>query len=321
MPFITDNIGRAASDLKAGKPVAIPTETVYGLAAMINQEAAIRAVFNMKDRPLHHPLIVHVATTDNLNHWVEEIPEYAQKLIDHFWPGPLTLVLRAKMRHINPLITGGQTTVAIRCPNHPMTQKLLAMLKTPLVAPSANPFGKISPTTAQHVKQSFPNEELTILDGGRCDVGIESTIVDATNPHSFQILRHGMIDEQAIREVISTAPVKSEQEPRVPGAMSTHYQPKKMLYYFEKPEVLDSFCLKRIGDVYAIAFQKPLGIENDRFHLLSQEPEKAAFELYYQLRLADDSDTICIAIELPPAEGQWQGIREKIIKAGQPYSR
>lgn len=320
MPLITTDLELAIFDLQAGKPVAIPTETVYGLAALINKQKAIKAVFAMKNRPLNHPLIVHVAHNWDLKNLVEDIPEYAQQLMRKFWPGPLTLVFPAKKDQVNPIITGGQTTVAIRCPAHPLTQKLLQILDIPVVAPSANPFGKISPTTALHVLQAFSEHELTILDGGRCRIGIESTIVDATNPNSYQILRHGLIDEKAIAAVISTEYSNNESSIRVPGKLGSHYQPQKKLYYFDQYELLARFCQKRGGDVYAIASKQPESVADKHFHPLSDSPEIVAFDLYYQLRKADASNAICIALELPPDTSEWQGVRERILKAGFPYS-
>jgi L-threonylcarbamoyladenylate synthase len=320
MPLITTDLEQAVSELQAGKPVAIPTETVYGLAAIIYNAKAIKAVFEMKNRPLNHPLIVHVADGWDLNELVEDIPEYAHQLIKKFWPGPLTLVLKAKKEQINPLITGGQSTVAIRCPAHPMTQRLLLKLDAPVVAPSANPFGKVSPTTAQHVKQAFSDHELTILDGGRCSVGIESTIVDATNHSYYQILRHGLIDEKAIESVISTAFTDIENDIRVPGKLESHYQPQKKLYYFDHYEDLSRFCQKREGDVYVIARKHPITVDDAHFHLLTENPAQVAFDLYYQLRKADESNAVCIAIEMPPKGSKWQGIRERILKAGFSYT-
>lgn len=319
MPLITNDIDRAIHDLRSGNTVAIPTETVYGLAAPINDEKAIRAVYAMKNRPLNHPLIVHVAHNWDLSLLVEDIPGYAQQLIKQFWPGPLTLVFRCKPGQVNPLITGGQTTVAIRCPAHPTAQELLTQLGTPLVAPSANPFGKVSPTTAQHVCESFPEQKLTVLEGGRCTVGIESTIVDATHAENYQILRHGIIDEQEIATVIATPSLHMENTLRVPGKLESHYQPEKTLYYFPDYESLTRFCEKNADQLYVIASKQPEWISNRHFHLLENAPEKVAFALYYQLRMADASNAQIIAIELPPATGNWQGIRERILKAGIPY--
>lgn len=320
MPLITTNIDLAIHDLNAGKPVAIPTETVYGLAAPILNEKAIKAVFAMKKRPLNHPLIVHIAESYDLDQLVTGVPFYARQLIIKFWPGPLTLVLQSKQDHINPLITGGQTTVAIRCPAHPIAQELLNRLEIPLVAPSANPFGKVSPTTAQHVYESFPHQELTILEGGRCSVGIESTIIDATHAENYQILRHGLIDENSIAQVIATPFVPFESSLRVPGKLASHYQPQKTLYYFTNYDALADFCQKSTTEIYVIASQKPSTISAHHFHEFGIQPEKAAFDLYYQLRKADSSSARIIAIELPAETIMWQGIRERILKAGIPYS-
>ena len=320
MPLITTNMDLAIRELQEGKPLAIPTETVYGLAALINNDEAIKAVFAMKERPLNHPLIVHVAPNWDLSQLVEEVPEYAAQLIKKFWPGPLTLVFRCKKDQVNPLITGGQSTVAIRCPAHPIAQELLTKLQTPVVAPSANPFGKVSPTTAMHVQESFPDKELIILDGGRCTVGIESTIIDASNPKQYQILRHGLIEEQAIARVIATPSVDQNSTLRVPGKLDSHYQPQKTLYYFERYEQLALFCQNNAKKIYAIASKQPKQVATNHFHLLANTPEHAAFDLYFQLRQADSSDAECIVIELPQASSMWQGIRERILKAGTPHS-
>jgi L-threonylcarbamoyladenylate synthase len=321
MPLIIKHIDQAILDLQAGNPVAIPTETVYGLAAMVNKPEAIKAVFAMKNRPISHPLIVHVGEGWDLSHYAEEIPGYAHQLIKAFWPGPLTLVLRCHKDQINPLITGGQDTVAIRCPAHPIAQKILQQLKTALVAPSANPFGKISPTTALHVKQSFPDKKLLILEGGRCSVGIESTIIDATHYDSYQILRHGVLNEHAIAEVTNTSLINNLTDLRVPGKLENHYQPQKTLYYFDSKKLLEQFCQKRADDVFVIAQDKPTTVSPQFFYPLESTPSQAAYNLYYNLRRADTSMAMCIAIELPPDISEWLGVRERILKAGFPYSR
>ncbi|MGC1183033.1 L-threonylcarbamoyladenylate synthase [Legionella sp.] len=320
MPLITTNIDLAVCNLQAGKPVAIPTETVYGLAAPINNIQAIKAVFVMKNRPLNHPLIVHVATNWDLTELVTDIPSYAKQLIEKFWPGPLTLVLRCKPGQINPLINGGQSTVAIRCPAHPMAQELIKKLQIPIVAPSANPFGKVSPTTASHVQTSFHNKELTILDGGRCAVGIESTIIDASNAENYQILRHGLIDELALAEVTTMTSLNQYNNTRVPGKLDTHYQPNKPLYYFTDYEQLAQFCQQSTNAVYVIARKQPTTVNNEHYQIFADTPQKAAFDLYFQLRMADASTSQCILIELPPATDLWQGVRERILKAGKPFA-
>lgn len=316
MPLITKDINLAQQTLKQGKPVAIPTETVYGLAAMINNEQAINAVFTMKNRPLDHPLIIHVAKDWDLNHLVTKVPNYGQILMEHFWPGPLTLIFQLKEGAVNPLINGGQSTVAIRCPKHKMTQELLKHIDTPIVAPSANPFGKISPTTAEHVAKSFKNENLLILDGGRCPIGIESTIVDVSNPDSYQILRHGLIDSKEIARVIKADASNAESSIRTPGRLKQHYQPHKPLFYFLDYLSLERYCQETKQEVYVIAGKKPATVIERLFHQLSESPQQAAFDLYYQLREADESSAPVIAIELPKNSSEWEGIRERVLKAG-----
>ena len=315
--MITTDLNIAIDQLRAGHPVAIPTETVYGLAAPIDQESAIRAVFALKNRPLNHPLIVHVAEHWDLTHWVEEIPPLAQRLIDAFWPGPLTLVLKANLQNINLIITGGQDSVAIRCPKHPLAQALLKELGTPVVAPSANPFGKISPTTAEHVEQSFAQSALTILDGGRCDEGIESTLIHIAADNQYQILRHGTISAEQIAAVLKQSALTQANNLRVPGKLDSHYQPEKPLYYFDNVADLQQFCRNNHDSLFVIASQKPDNVSAENFFALPQTPSDAAFELYFQLRRADLSSAQFLLIELPPDNSNWAGVRERIIKASQ----
>lgn len=314
MSTITTNLDLALSQLQQGEIVAIPTETVYGLAANAENEQAIRKIYAMKKRPLNHPLIMHVLDSWDLSQWVSDIPDYAKQLMELFWPGPLTLVLPCKKGQVNQLVTGGQDTVALRCPKHPLAQSLLEKLGFPLVAPSANPFGKISPTTAEHVKHSFKEEDLLILDGGRCQVGIESTIIAATNPKNYEILRHGLIEESLINAHLAARPFKNSAEIRVPGKLESHYQPEKPLFCFADIKEIKAFAAEKKG-VYVLSFaEMPI---NDLYYRFPASPEQTAFELYYQLRAADQSNASCIAIELPPDEKQWQGLRERILKAGQ----
>lgn len=319
MPLITTDLALALEALKQGKPLAIPTETVYGLAACIDNEAAIRQVFALKQRPLNHPLIVHVAKDWALENWVSAIPDYAQRLIEHYWPGPLTLVLKTRPGAINPLITAGQDSVAIRCPQHPLTELLLSRLGIPVVAPSANPFGKISPTTAEHVQQSFANEPLTILEGGRCPVGIESTIVDAREEGFYQILRQGQLSEDAIAQIAKVPQKDQNSELKVPGKLETHYQPEKILYYCQtQAELID--CIQSLKTpVWVLAFEKPTQLDAAHFAALPVDPKEAAYELYYQLRDGDLSEAETLITLLPPNTADWLGVRERILKAGQAW--
>ncbi|ARG98210.1 L-threonylcarbamoyladenylate synthase [Legionella micdadei] len=316
MSTITTDIELVASHLKQGNVVAIPTETVYGLAGNAEDEHAIKKIYTIKNRPLNHPLIMHVAEGWDLSRWVAYIPDYARSLMKQFWPGPLTLVMQAKPGCVSQLVTGGQDTVAIRCPKHPITQALLQRLNFPLVAPSANPFGKISPTTAEHVQDSFRQEDFLILDGGRCQVGIESTIVAATNPEGYEILRHGSINEVQINAILPEKQLKKTSTIRAPGRLASHYQPEKPLYCFPDSEAIKRFCQESKSAVYVLSFAPKTEVDSLFYYQLPNSPEQVAFELYYQLRQADQSEADFIAIELPPEQGEWLAIRERILKAG-----
>ena len=319
MSSIIQSIDQAIDALRHNDIVAIPTETVYGLAGNAENSAAIAKIYALKNRPLNHPLIMHVTKHWDLTRWTESIPDYACQLMEKFWPGPLTLVFNAAAGKVNPAITGGQTTIAIRSPCHPVALAVLEALDFPLVAPSANPFGKISPTTAQHVQQSFLKDELLILEGGRCTVGIESTIIDASNEQGYQILRHGAIDEQDIIAAIGFSPLRQDNTLRVPGRLASHYQPEKPLYCFADSMQLQQF-LSDHKDTYVLSFNKEKHFADYAGYQLPRSAEQFAFELYYQLRLADQSDAQLIAIELPLNEGVWQGVYERLIKAGQIFN-
>lgn len=313
MSILSSDLSLAVDTLRAGQPVAIPTETVYGLAARADNDEAIARVFALKNRPLNHPLIVHIAPEWPLHQWAVNIPDYVTDLILHFWPGPLTLVLPANPETVSPVLTGGQPTVAIRSPRHPMALRVLRALNIPLVAPSANPYEKISPTTAAHVHQSFTHEDLLILDGGRCDVGIESTIIDATRPEGFSLLRAGHI---TIEQLTRFAPylATDEQGIRAPGQCIRHYQPEKKLVYVLNTTDLATFD----RNTYCLSFNTATVNNIAPNYRFNTNPAVAAYEFYYQLRLADLSSATLLAIDLPPDTPQWQAIRERIIKAGQP---
>ena len=228
--------------------VAIPTETVYGLAGNIFSEKAVKAIFETKQRPFFNPLIVHIPNIDYLETIVEEVPEKARLLAEAFWPGPITLVLKKKPL-IPDLITGGKDTVAVRIPNHPLTLELLSHLDFPLAAPSANPFGSISPTTAQHVDNYFSNTLQMILDGGPCRQGIESTIIGFEKGHPV-LYRHGSISKEEIEAQIG--PLKtvthSETAPQAPGMLAKHYSPKtRTVLTKHVEESLHQYSGERIG--------------------------------------------------------------------------
>ncbi len=315
MTQISTDLEAAVDSLKSGNPVALPTETVYGLAADAENEDAIKAVFELKKRPLDHPLILHAAPEWDLSRWVKHIPDYARKLMHALWPGPLTLVFICHENNIPSSVRSGQNSVAVRCPNHPIFLKCLRQFGSPLVAPSANPFGKVSPTTAHHVSDSFKNTDLLIIDGGRCKVGIESTILDARSDEGYRILRHGVIEEQTINKLVDVSHVNLDTQLRVSGHLKAHYQPEKPLFTFEtetqKEQLIDQY-----GEHLFLIDTKPhRTVEPNLFFKWPASPEAAAYELYYQLRAADKSKAKAIAICLPPQSQKWSAVRERIIKA------
>ena len=316
MTTITANVNLALAHLEQGDVVAIPTETVYGLAADATNETAIKKIFSIKKRPLNHPLIMHVCHDWDLSRWVIDIPEYAQQMIRTFWPGPLTLVLNSKENAVNSFVNGGQNSIAIRAPKHDLTQQLLRTLNRPLVAPSANPFGQISPTTALHVAISFPHEHFLILDGGPCDVGIESSIIQATHPDGYSVLRPGMVDLQTIENKFGQQRHVNTAIPRVSGQLESHYKPKKQLYYLYDWLGWDKAIRFLTGKVYTISMSDFIPSDRSLHHPLPNNAKMAAHQLYDILRCADQSQADVIVIELPPNEIKWQAIREKIIKAG-----
>jgi L-threonylcarbamoyladenylate synthase len=245
---ISKDLDLAKNLLENDEVVAIPTETVYGLAGNIFSEKAIKKIFETKKRPFFNPLIVHVHSLACLETICSEIPLKAKLLANNFWPGPLTLVLK-KQNSISDLVTGGKDTVAVRIPNHLLTLELLSKLDFPLAAPSANPFGSISPTTAEHVANYFSNTLPLVLDGGNCENGIESTIIGFENEEPI-LYRLGAISREEIESVIGSILLKNKNEnaPEAPGMLTRHYAPltKTILVNDVKKEI-EKYPTKRIG--------------------------------------------------------------------------
>lgn len=318
MPTLTTNIHLALEHLEQGNVVAIPTETVYGLAADATNETAIRKIFSIKNRPLNHPLIMHVCHDWDLSPWVNNVPDYAQHMILAFWPGPLTLVFNSKKGAVHSLVNGGQNSIALRAPAHPLTEQLLRQFNRPIVAPSANPFGEVSPTTASHVAESFPHENFLILDGGRCNVGIESSIIQATHPERYTILRPGMIDLKTMSHPLAKAHPFNVSSPRVSGHLKSHYKPKKKLYYIDDWQQFDNHSHGLLGKIYTMSVSNYTPKEGALHHQFPHDVQSMAYQLYNELRRADQSQADILVIELPPLQRQWRAIREKIIKAGHP---
>lgn len=317
MERITNDVDIIVNELRRGNVVSLPTETVYGLAADATNHAAVEKIFKIKNRPLNHPLIMHVAPDCDLTEWVESIPEYAIKLINSFWPGPLTMVFKLKKQaNISQLATGSQGTIAIRAPAHPLTLEVLNKLERPIVAPSANPFGKVSPTEAEHVMQDFPEYSFSILEGGRCQVGIESTILYCVDEDKCCILRHGIIGESEIQKYCDVLEPGKTRSIRVSGNLKSHYQPQKPLFYFKSREELQTkFTSLPLENLYFLCFSSCFQKDSISY-LFPDCPKKAAKELYRQLRIADQSNKNIILTELPPETPEWSALTDRIKKAG-----
>lgn len=315
---------QAAEQLKKDKVVAVPTETVYGLAGRIHSEAALKCIFATKKRPFFDPLIVHVRDIAQARSLAKDWSQAAQMLAEAFWPGPLTLVM-PKSDLVSSLITSGLGTVGIRCPNHPMAQQILAALGEPFAAPSANLFGRTSPTAASHVIEEFSNH-VDVVDGGTCAVGIESTVL-AINADSFSLLRPGAVTQEQIREVLQGAGLFTRwlvsKRVDAPGQMKHHYMPSKPLFTVDdafEGDLLATFnaALATLPDVVeGVALVKPAHIHSVQELRLDTDPATAARQLYASLRLASahPADAIVFRYRDAHRAPAWTAIMERISKA------
>ena len=316
MALIGKDIIKAKSILEEGGLVAIPTETVYGLAANAYDVDAVSRIFKAKNRPSFDPLIVHIDGYDRLNEFTEGLSEKAITITQKFWPGPLTLLLKRKPV-IADLVTSGLETVAVRMPRHTFTQALLNSLAFPLAAPSANPFGYISPTSAQHVEQQLGDKVDYILDGGECSVGVESTIISFEKSEPT-ILRLGGVSVEDIEAAIGKVIVNqhSSSQPEAPGMMKSHYAPKKRMM------ALEEFNQANIGDTIRYGF---LGFDklDERFaktnqQLLSPKSDltEAAKNLFGHLRILDQQNDIhTIVASYVPDKGLGRAINDRLKRA------
>ncbi len=302
-------LSTAVNLLRAGELVALPFETVYGLAGDATNPDALRAIFRAKGRPADHPLIVHLASAEQLPDWAAAVPEAAWRLASAFWPGPLTLVLPAA-RTVSPLVTGGQTTVALRVPAHPVPQAVLLQLGRALAAPSANPFGQISPTTAAHVRSHLAGKIAAVVDGGPCAVGIESTIVDLSSEHP-RILRPGAITAEMLAAYLSLSDTVAAAAPRVPGALASHYAPRTPCYRIPAELTAAPFPGQRIA---LLALRRP-DWPVAKFWPMPAQPEGYARALYAALHEADASSCEILLIALPPDEPAWAAIHDRLLRA------
>ncbi|GAA4410056.1 L-threonylcarbamoyladenylate synthase [Nibrella viscosa] len=302
--------------LEQGEVVGIPTETVYGLAGnALNPDAVLR-IFKVKNRPAFDPLIVHTDSLAKVSQFVEAIPAPAKKLAETFWPGPLTLLL-PKQAIIPDLVTSGLDTVAVRIPNHPLTLDLLRSLDFPLAAPSANPFGYISPTTAQHVADQLGDQIPYVLDGGACQIGLESTIIGFDEDHDPIVYRLGGMALESIEAVVGPLTVRSHStsNPKAPGMLSSHYAPRKPLVLMPSHYAAVDPEMSEVG---ALAFQRPIeNIPPDRQLILSPAGDltEAAKNLFAYLRQLDQLDIDIIYAEKLPDEGLGRAINDRLRRA------
>lgn len=316
MSIISTDINKAIQILNQNELVAIPTETVYGLAGNIYSEIAIKKIYTVKQRPLFNPLIVHVGSLQQLDELVEDIPEKAKILATTFWPGPLTMVLKKK-KSVPDSVTAGKDTVAIRIPDHPITLQLLQMLDFPLAAPSANLFGLISPTHAEHVADYFQDDLPMILDGGSCKNGIESTIIGFENNEAI-LYRLGSLSIEDIENAIGSVKIRNNKEksPDAPGMLSKHYAPKTPTFLEEDVATLvQKNKDKKLG---VLLFDKPL--ENEiTYHqeILSKNGDlkEAATNLYAALHRLDKMNLDIIIAQEFPNYGLGKSINDRLTRA------
>ena len=302
--------------LESGKLVGIPTETVYGLAANALNEEAVASIFEVKNRPSFDPLIVHIGSIEAINEYAVNVPEIALQLARAFWPGPLTLILE-KSKDIPYLVTSGNDTVGLRMPKHPLTLELLRDLDFPLAAPSANPFGYVSPTMAQHVEEQLGDKIDYVLDGGNCEVGLESTIVKCSQ-ESVEVLRLGGLSIESIESCIGREvdDVKlSSSNPQAPGMLSSHYAPMKKLIYGNVNDHLEDLNPDRVGFLWFDMGKEDLPEQMQRILSKSSDLSEAASNLFRYLRELDALDIDVILAEALPDEGLGRAINDRLMRA------
>jgi len=326
-----DAVRLAARKLEAGKLVAFPTETVYGLGGDAENAAAIADIYTAKGRPANHPVIVHVAPEADISYWAADVPTQARALIDAFWPGPLTLILK-RAAHIPAAASGGQDSIGVRCPSHPVAQALLREFKAGkggVAGPSANKFGHVSPTTAGHVRDEFGDDANSlldyILDGGQSEVGIESTILDLSRvaTHGAVLLRPGQISIDQITAVLGVAPASPDAAaPRASGTLDAHYAPHTPVAQVP-PEQLAGVLQELAGRRCKVAliyrtYRTHGTTEFPATHAsfaMPQDADHYAHDLYAALRDMDREDADVILVEALPHLPAWQGINDRLRRA------
>jgi L-threonylcarbamoyladenylate synthase len=315
-------IDAAAQALASGALVAFPTETVYGLGADAENPAAVAAIYAAKGRPQDHPVIVHVASSAALDYWTTDIPDAARQLAAAFWPGPLTMILK-RAAHIDAAVSGGQDTVGIRCPSHPVALRLLQAFKGGqggVAAPSANKFGHVSPTTAAHVRAEFADEArlAAVLDGGQSDVGIESTIVDLSRlaTHGPVLLRPGHISSEQIANIIGQWPASPDvAAPRASGTLESHYAPRAPVALLDGIDLAHAVQrLHASGHRVAVIHHGAVPAVHAQIKL-PFDPAGYAHGLYAALRSMDETGSDLILVEAPPLDDAWLGVNDRLRRA------
>lgn len=318
----------AARKLEAGELVAFPSETVYGLGADAENPAAVASIYAAKGRPSNHPVIVHIAPESDLGYWAQAIPPEADQLIAAFWPGPLTLILR-RADNVSSALSGGQSSIGIRCPSHPVAQALLREFKAGkggIAGPSANKFGHVSPTTAQHVRDEFGDGTDSVigyvLDGGQSEVGIESTIIDLTRISSLGpvLLRPGDISAAEISAVLRVAVQAADSAaPRASGTLESHYAPRTPVLQIAPGHLLTALATlhhagQRLALIsYSVAAEKAVSLV--AHYAMPDVPHGYAHNLYAALRDLDQANADVIIVEAPPQDIAWQGINDRLQRA------
>ena len=319
------HVQQAADALCAGELLGLPTETVYGLAADASNERAVAKIFKAKGRPSHHPLIVHVASSNSVQQFASAVPDFAQKLMAQFWPGPLTLIL-PRREEMAAAAAGGQDSVGLRCPSHPIALEVLKACAAKgvwgVAAPSANLFGRVSPTSAVHVQSEF-GPELLILDGGECEVGIESTIVDCTRGVPV-LLRPGQISRTQIEQACGLQLVNPEalhsEAPRASGTLESHYAPNAKVRLMSSAEWQKALLAlgPHTQNLALWSVQKPsheLMGAGLFWQAMPNHATQAAHDLFSVLRNFDSRGVRTIWIETPPETPEWEGVRDRLNRA------
>lgn len=316
MSNISQDVVAAAGILRQGGLIGLPTETVYGLAADATNTNAIKNVFQAKNRPADHPVIIHIASLNDLDKWAVDVPEKALVLAQQFWPGPMTLILKRRPQ-VPDIITGGQDTVGIRFPAHPMAQAVIQALGQAIIAPSANRFGHISPTCAQDVIEELGNKVDLVLDGGACEVGIESTIIDC-HSDGVRILRYGMLSEAQILQALTQPLTRSHQgAPRVSGALASHYAPVTPVRLVSADQLDEAIghLQKNQRKFAVLAYQQENNYHCPYWFAMPAQPQDYARCLYRQLRAADHLRVDLILIEAVPSHTAWVAVQDRLNRA------